>query len=913
MNPLFLNCRTLFAFAIFASFGLLPALASASYQPGQTLDPACPPSDATCIVVPTTASSTNISASFQATSTTATSTFAGSTSVAGTASSTNVVVSNVLTIGRLNGILKAVAGVVTTALVNLSTDVTGILGISNGGTGTTTAPTYGQVLIGNASGGYTLTATSSLGIASSPWAISGSNISYNSGNVGIGTTSPFTNFSVNGSGFLSGNLNVGSTTLNPTYAGSGSISKGLCFNAPSPIAAANHCFGYGTTGPEAGQLELVTNGGNNVFDVEQLNPLGFAAMTFRGTSPYYTSTTTPFEQLAIGSGGNSLGYSFIEASGFDGNSNPLINPNALIIQQTGGVDTLGGINVTCAIVSGSANATCSNNAGANGTLITGTAGTFPSVNGIPAATTVSSGGGTTNIVMSALATVTNAAEVLNFSNPTYAQRNVMQFERTGGIDIYNWDGSINTFFSRNVTKGVSIGGTDNRGELTVQKSLTSTYSPNSDPGDPGRTFVQENTEANIAAANQFVGLTLQLAPTLAIGGPGIGAGRVLSDIRAVRQAASSSDMAFVFSAFGNTGGYKDYLQVSSSTNWFLGNLKIGGSGPVASTLGVNGNASVGAGYTANTAPANGLLVQGSIGIGTTTPYSRLTVWGTDSASSTLSFNVVNSASTTVFAVFNGGNAQLSGTLTQSSDARLKTNIQSLDASTSLAAINSLAPVAYDWIDPNKDGTRQYGFNAQQVEQVFPNLVSTTSATELTPDGTLGLNYLGLIAPLVEAVQTLSADLSSLATRVSSLETAVAGFANSFHTQQLCVGSTCINQQQLADLLALEEQGQVQISAPTPPTISGTTTPPSISIQGNNPATINVGDAYTDLGAIVTDNQGHDLSYRTFINGTLVSNILIDTSTIATDTIDYVAIDTWGNTATSTRTIIVESASSSPSI
>jgi hypothetical protein len=102
---------------------------------------------------------------------------------------------------------------------------------------------------------------------------------------------------------------------------------------------------------------------------------------------------------------------------------------------------------------------------------------------------------------------------------------------------------------------------------------------------------------------------------------------------------------------------------------------------------------------------------------------------------------------------------------------------------------------------------------------------------------------------------------------------------------------------------------VQISSPTTPTISGTTTPPSINIQGSNPAAIYVGDTYTytDLGAIVHDNQGHDLSYRTFINGVL---ILVDTSQVATDTIDYVATDTWGNTATSTRTIIIEAATSS---
>src|ERR1019366_3065643 len=134
-----------------------------------------------------------------------------------------------------------------------------------------------------------------------------------------------------------------------------------------------------------------------------------------------------------------------------------------------------------------------------------------------------------------------------------------------------------------------------------------------------------------------------------------------------------------------------------------------------------------------------------------------------------------------------------------SDQRLKTNIQNLNASTSLAAINSLSPVAYDWLDPEKGGVRQYGFIAQDVQQVFPDLVATTSATALTPDGTLGLNYLGLIAPLVEAVQTLSRELTSL-------EATVAGFADSFTSkkitasQELCIGATCVTETQLQTLL-----------------------------------------------------------------------------------------------------------------
>jgi hypothetical protein len=54
----------------------------------------------------------------------------------------------------------------------------------------------------------------------------------------------------------------------------------------------------------------------------------------------------------------------------------------------------------------------------------------------------------------------------------------------------------------------------------------------------------------------------------------------------------------------------------------------------------------------------------------------------------------------------------------------------------------------------------------------------------------------------------------------------------------------------------------------------------------------------------------DLGHQTFLNGTLVSNIAIDTSQVATDTIDYVAIDENGLTATSTRTVLIEATASS---
>ena len=93
-----------------------------------------------------------------------------------------------------------------------------------------------------------------------------------------------------------------------------------------------------------------------------------------------------------------------------------------------------------------------------------------------------------------------------------------------------------------------------------------------------------------------------------------------------------------------------------------------------------------------------------------------------------------------------------------------------------------------------------------------------------------------------------------------------------------------------------------------------TTAPVIQIDGNNPAIIHVGDTYRDLGATITGPTDADknLGIKTFLNGALVSNIVIDTNKVATDTIYYVATDQSGFTSTSTRTVLIEALASSQS-
>jgi hypothetical protein len=72
------------------------------------------------------------------------------------------------------------------------------------------------------------------------------------------------------------------------------------------------------------------------------------------------------------------------------------------------------------------------------------------------------------------------------------------------------------------------------------------------------------------------------------------------------------------------------------------------------------------------------------------------------------------------------------------------------------------------------------------------------------------------------------------------------------------------------------------------------------VNGNQPAIIQIGDSYADLGATIAGpQQDLNLGVQTYLNGTLTSNIVIDTTQAATDTIDYIATDQSDLSSTST--------------
>ena len=80
--------------------------------------------------------------------------------------------------------------------------------------------------------------------------------------------------------------------------------------------------------------------------------------------------------------------------------------------------------------------------------------------------------------------------------------------------------------------------------------------------------------------------------------------------------------------------------------------------------------------------------------------------------------------------------------------------------------------------------------------------------------------------------------------------------------------------------------------------------PVITIQGNNPAYIEIGSEYADLGALVSDDRDNNLGITTLLDGVPVDSVSIDTSEAREYTVTYETTDNDGNTASEDRVVVV---------
>jgi prepilin-type N-terminal cleavage/methylation domain-containing protein len=184
---------------------------------------------------------------------------------------------------------------------------------------------------------------------------------------------------------------------------------------------------------------------------------------------------------------------------------------------------------------------------------------------------------------------------------------------------------------------------------------------------------------------------------------------------------------------------------STPSNYFTGDAQLVlRSASQSAVIGLAGNTLSIA--TPNTWGPN-VVMWGNLGIATTNPSDRL---------------VVVSDGTTVGRYTTGG-------WTHTSDGRLKRNISPIESS--LEKILKLQGVEFQFTsDPKQE--KQLGFIAQDVEQVFPQVVQTDN------EGFKTMAYGNLVAPLVEAVKDMFNRLIKTESRQKELDRQVASLKSS---------------------------------------------------------------------------------------------------------------------------------------
>jgi hypothetical protein len=322
-----------------------------------------------------------------------------------------------------------------------------------------------------------------------------------------------------------------------------------------------------------------------------------------------------------------------------------------------------------------------------------------------------------------------------------------------------------------------------------------------------------------------------------------------------------------------------------------GRVGIGTTTP-GSQLTVSSGASIGS-YGA-AAPAEGLIVSGKVGIGTDNPFRGFSVAapsgqvtaasfttndfiGTFSGSSLeVYFGATSGDTYAAIAAKSGGlmawnnlvlqqagggvaigttdpgSYKLSvngsaakpggGSWTDSSDERLKTDITRINGDDALAKILALKPVTFAWRNPDLHGGDQApgGFIAQDLMQIFPEFVSTTtcagadcalvggsaSSTAPTYNLTLPFKFFGYLVSAMQDIANLGpAFKNNLLAWLGDADNGINKlFAKEVHTDKLCVGNTCVTQEQFLVMVAASGASQPSVlSAPSVETPDATST------------------------------------------------------------------------------------------
>ena len=106
---------------------------------------------------------------------------------------------------------------------------------------------------------------------------------------------------------------------------------------------------------------------------------------------------------------------------------------------------------------------------------------------------------------------------------------------------------------------------------------------------------------------------------------------------------------------------------------------------------------------------------------------------------------------------NSGNVTATGNVTAYSDARLKTNVNTINDA--LSIVGKLRGVSFDW---KESGKRSIGVIAQEVEEVLPELVLTQQVLDPTGEKEVkSVDYGKIVGVLINAINELKAEVDKL--------------------------------------------------------------------------------------------------------------------------------------------------------